>query len=109
MHHNSLKTLLQGYYIDIMKFNATRGVTFFMHTDKVLLERIQKREPKALEELYHRYSSYLYTLIKRKIDDAHKIISLLKQLFQEIWQNPHHFLQEKYVSISLTKYCMRNS
>lgn len=80
-----------------------------MHTDKVLLERIQKREPKALEELYHRYSTYLYNLIKRKVNDTCKIILLLNQLFHEVWHNPHHFLQEKYISTSLTKYCIKNS
>ena len=80
-----------------------------MRTDKVLLERIQNRQQKALEELYYRYSSYLYTLIKRKINDTHEAVSILKQLFQEIWHNPHHFLQEKYVSVALTKYCMLNS
>ncbi|ASN03842.1 RNA polymerase sigma factor [Virgibacillus necropolis] len=79
-----------------------------MHIDKLLIERIQKRDTRALEELYDRYSSYLYNLIKRKTNDVKQIISLLKQLFQEIWQNPHHFLQEKYVSIALSNYCMKH-
>lgn len=77
-----------------------------MHTDQMLLQRIQKQEVKALEELYTRYSSYLFNLLKRKIDDTRKITSLLQQLFHDIWHNTHQFLQEKYISSSITKHCL---
>ena len=51
-----------------------------------IIERIINRDSKALESLYDRYSSLLYTLIKRIVVDKTKAEEILTDVFVIIWQ-----------------------
>jgi RNA polymerase sigma factor (sigma-70 family) len=55
-------------------------------TDKELIERIVAKDSKALEALYDKYSSLLYTLIKKIVNNKNKAENILADVFVIIWQ-----------------------
>lgn len=54
--------------------------------DYELLLRVAKRDSKALEALYDKYSQLLYTLIKRIVKDDKIAEQVLSDVFVIIWQ-----------------------
>lgn len=54
--------------------------------DYELLQRVLKRDSKALEILYDKYSPLLYTLIKRIVKDDKLAEEVLADVFVIIWQ-----------------------
>lgn len=54
--------------------------------DYELLQRVLKRDSKALEILYDKYSPLLYTLIKRIVKDDKHAEEVLADVFVIIWQ-----------------------
>jgi RNA polymerase sigma factor (sigma-70 family) len=60
-------------------------------TDKELIERIVAKDSKALEALYDKYSSLLYTLIKKIVNNKNKAENILADVFVIIWQKGELF------------------
>lgn len=57
--------------------------------DYELLQRVLKRDSKALEAFYDKYSPLLYTLIKRIVKDEKLAEEVLADVFVIIWQKTH--------------------
>ena len=57
--------------------------------DFELLQRVLKRDSKALEALYDKYSPLLYTLIKRIVKEEKLAEEVLADDFVIIWQKTH--------------------
>jgi RNA polymerase sigma-70 factor, ECF subfamily len=55
-------------------------------TDSELLQRVYSNDSKALEALYNRYSSLLYTLIKKIVIDDVVAKDVLSDVFVIIWR-----------------------
>ncbi|BDQ03673.1 sigma-70 family RNA polymerase sigma factor [Ignavibacterium sp.] len=55
-------------------------------SDYELLQRVLKRDSKALEALYDKYSPLLFTLIKRIVKDDKLAEEVLADVFVIIWQ-----------------------
>jgi RNA polymerase sigma-70 factor, ECF subfamily len=55
-------------------------------TDSELMQRVQANDSKALEALYNRYSSLLYTLIKKIVIDEEIAKDVLSDVFVIIWR-----------------------
>jgi RNA polymerase sigma-70 factor (ECF subfamily) len=55
-------------------------------TDSELMQRVQANDSKALEALYNRYSSLLYTLIKKIVIDEEVAKDVLSDVFVIIWR-----------------------
>jgi len=60
-------------------------------TDTELMERISLHDKLALEELYHRYSKLIYTLIKGIIGDEKMAESILLEVFVGIFRKIKYF------------------
>lgn len=58
-------------------------------SDYELLQRVLRRDSKALEALYDKYSPLLYTLIKRIVKDEKLAEEVLADVFVIIWQKTH--------------------
>ncbi len=55
-------------------------------TDNEIMRKIAKYDSRALEELYDRYSSLLYTVIKKIAPDENSAESILVEVFTIIWR-----------------------
>ena len=55
-------------------------------TDLQLIQKISKYDSRALEELYDRYSSLLYTIIKKIAPDDETADKVLVEVFAIIWK-----------------------
>jgi RNA polymerase sigma-70 factor (ECF subfamily) len=55
-------------------------------TDSELMQRVHANDSKALEALYNRYSSLLYTLIKKIVVDEEVAKDVLSDVFVIIWR-----------------------
>jgi RNA polymerase sigma-70 factor, ECF subfamily len=60
-------------------------------TDIELMQRVATYDSKALEALYNRYSSLLYTLIKKIVSDEQTAENVLIDVFVIIWQKINLF------------------
>jgi RNA polymerase sigma-70 factor, ECF subfamily len=60
-------------------------------TDIELMQRVANYDSKALEALYNRYSSLLYTLIKKIVSDEQTAETVLIEVFVIIWQKINLF------------------
>lgn len=59
--------------------------------DYELLQRVLKRDSKALEALYDKYSPLLFTLIKRIVKDDKLAEEVLADVFVIIWQKTNFY------------------
>jgi RNA polymerase sigma-70 factor (ECF subfamily) len=59
--------------------------------DYELLQRVLKRDSKALEVLYDKYSPLLFTLIKRIVKDEKLAEEVLADVFVIIWQKTGYY------------------
>jgi len=64
-------------------------------TDEVLMEGVQKEDPKALEELYRRHASTLRAVIVRVLHNEHSADDLLQEVFLEVWRLANRYSAEK--------------
>jgi RNA polymerase sigma-70 factor, ECF subfamily len=64
-------------------------------TDADLIERLQRREPKALAQLYDRYGRLAYSLILRIVRDAGIAEDLLQETFLRVWNRAQGFDSRK--------------
>jgi RNA polymerase sigma-70 factor (ECF subfamily) len=60
-------------------------------TDVELLKKVSSNDSKALEALYNRYSTILYTLIKTIVTDEQVAEEVLSDIFVIIWRKINHF------------------
>ena len=60
-------------------------------TDIELLQRVASHDSKALEALYNRYSSLLYTVIKKIVNDEAVAEEVLTDIFVIIWRKVNLF------------------
>jgi len=60
-------------------------------TDIELMERVSSNDSKALEVLYNRYSSLLYTLIKKIVREEKIADDILSEIFVIIWRKADLF------------------
>lgn len=56
-----------------------------------LVQRLQRRDPQALAELYDRYGRLVYSLILRVVRDAGIAEDLVQETFLRIWNRVHNF------------------
>ena len=68
-------------------FLAIRAAT----GDGDLAERLQRRDPQALVELYDRYSRVAYALILRVVNDPGAAEDLVQETFLRVWNRVHGF------------------
>ena len=59
--------------------------------DEVLLGLIQKRDEKALESLYERYSRLVYSLALRIVGTTYDAEEITQEVFLKIWKNSQSF------------------
>lgn len=60
-------------------------------TDIELMQRVASNDSKALEALYNRYSSLLYTLVKKMVTDENLAEEVLTDVFVIIWRKVNLF------------------
>jgi len=60
-------------------------------SDSELMQRVASYDSKALELLYNRYSSLLYTLIKKIVAESELAEEVLAEVFVIIWSKINYF------------------
>jgi len=60
-------------------------LAFDAEGDRRLVERLQRRDPQALAELYERYGRLVYSLILRVVRDAGVAEDLVQETFLRVW------------------------
>lgn len=60
-------------------------------TDIELMQRVSSNDSKALEVLYNRYSSLLYTVIKKIVIEENTAEDILSEIFVIIWRKADQF------------------
>lgn len=60
-----------------------------------LLVRVKGRDQAALSELYDRYSSLVYTIVRRVVKASDEAEDLLQEVFMQIWNKASLFAQDK--------------
>jgi RNA polymerase sigma-70 factor, ECF subfamily len=63
--------------------------------DSALVARMQRRDPKALAELYDRYGRMTYSLILRVVRDTGIAEDLVQETFLRVWNRVHGFDAQK--------------
>ena len=64
-------------------------------TDLDIMKKVASYDSKALEALYNRYSTILYTLIKTIVTDTALAEEVLSEVFVIIWRKVNHFNFDK--------------
>jgi RNA polymerase sigma-70 factor (ECF subfamily) len=59
--------------------------------DRELVERLQRRDPQALAELYDRYGRLVYSLILRVVRDGGIAEDLVQETFLRVWNRVQGF------------------
>ncbi|MDR3625861.1 MAG: sigma-70 family RNA polymerase sigma factor [Ignavibacteriaceae bacterium] len=60
-------------------------------TDIDLMQRVSSNDSKALEVLYNRYSSLLYTLVKKIVSEEQTAEDILSEIFVIVWRKADLF------------------
>jgi len=63
--------------------------------DTELLQRLQRREPEALGELYDKYGRLVYSLILRVVRDSGTAEDLVQETFIRVWNRVQSFDSQK--------------
>lgn len=63
--------------------------------DTQLVARLQRRDPRALAELYDRYGRIVYALILRVVRDTGIAEDLVQETFLRVWNRVHGFDAQK--------------
>jgi RNA polymerase sigma-70 factor (ECF subfamily) len=85
---------LRARWRDCLNNNKKRALNLSSHTtlkEIELMQKVAEFDSKALEELYNRYSSLLYTLIKKIIKDEAAAENTLVDVFAIIWKKIDKF------------------
>jgi len=64
-------------------------------SDSELVERLRRRDPQALAELYDRYGRLVYSLILRVVRDSGVAEDLVQETFLRVWNRVHGFDAQK--------------
>ncbi len=64
-------------------------------SDLEIMKKVASYDSKALEALYNRYSTILYTLIKTIVSDQKLAEEILSDVFVIIWRKVNHFNFDK--------------
>lgn len=65
------------------------AVNYSELADTELMHKVKSSDSRALEALYNRYSSVLYTLVKKIVKDADLAEEVVIDLFAIIWRKSH--------------------
>lgn len=68
--------------------------------DSFLLAQVEKRDPDALQALYRKYSSRVFSLIYRIVENRSAAEELLQDTFYRLWERPHFYSAEKGTLVS---------
>lgn len=60
-------------------------------SDAALMEQLIRREPRALELLYDRYSRAVYSLVLRIAQQATSAEEIVQDVFLQLWRNAHRY------------------
>lgn len=71
------------------------AVNYAELTDAELMQKVAHYDSRALEALYNRYASILFTLIKKIVGDAALAEELLIDVFVIIWRKINHYNEKK--------------
>jgi len=63
----------------------------FGDSDPELAERLKRREPQAMADLYDRYGRLAYSLILRIVRDGHTAEDLVQETFMRVWSRVQAF------------------
>jgi RNA polymerase sigma-70 factor (ECF subfamily) len=63
--------------------------------DSALIERLKRRDPQALAELYDRYGRAAYSLVLRVVHDQSIAEDLVQETFLRVWNRVHSIDSEK--------------
>jgi RNA polymerase sigma-70 factor (ECF subfamily) len=63
--------------------------------DRALTERLKRRDPQALAELYDRYGRAAYSLVLRVVRDRAIAEDLVQETFLRVWNRVHSIDSEK--------------
>jgi len=72
----------------IMAIHAVRG-------DRDLIDRLRRRDPQALAELYDRYGRLTYSVILRVVRDSATAEDLVQETFLRVWNRAQGLDQER--------------
>jgi RNA polymerase sigma-70 factor (ECF subfamily) len=64
-------------------------------SDTALLTRIGQRDENAMEEIFHRYSSAVYSVALRVLRDSGQAEDVLQEVFFQLWRDPGAFVQQR--------------
>jgi RNA polymerase sigma-70 factor (ECF subfamily) len=67
----------------------------FGEADAELAERLKRREPQAMADLYDRYGRLAYSLILRIVRDAEMAEDLVQETFIRVWSRAQAFDSER--------------
>jgi RNA polymerase sigma-70 factor (ECF subfamily) len=67
----------------------------FGETDPELAERLKRRDPQAMADLYDRYGRLAYSLILRIVRDAEMAEDLVQETFLRVWSRAQAFDSER--------------
>lgn len=63
--------------------------------ERALVERLKRRDPQALAELYDRYGKMAYSLVLRVVRDKAIAEDLVQETFLRVWNRVHSMDSEK--------------
>jgi RNA polymerase sigma-70 factor, ECF subfamily len=63
--------------------------------DAALLTGMEQHDENAIEELFRRYSSIVYSVALRVLRDSNQAEDVLQEVFLQLWRSPASFLQER--------------
>src|ERR1700723_108510 len=63
--------------------------------DRALIERLKRRDPQALAELYDRYGRVAYSLVLRVVRDQAIAEDLVQETFLRVWNRVHSIDSER--------------
>jgi RNA polymerase sigma-70 factor, ECF subfamily len=63
--------------------------------DRVLIERLKRRDPHALAELYDHYGRMVYSLVLRVVRDKGIAEDLVQETFLRVWNSVHSVDSQK--------------
>jgi RNA polymerase sigma-70 factor, ECF subfamily len=66
-----------------------------VHGDRDLIDRLRRRDPQALAELYDRYGRLTYSVILRVVRDAATAEDLVQETFLRVWNRAQGLDQER--------------
>jgi RNA polymerase sigma-70 factor (ECF subfamily) len=70
---------------------------FHAEQDAQLVERLKRREPQAMADLYDRYGKLVYSLIYRIVKDGGVAEDLAQETFLRVWNRVQFFDQQRGV------------